>query len=85
MANENQEFLVSSRAEEEVEKERQRIEKLVHEAERFCPRLRRCFRGLPSGRIAWTMCVSSSTTRALRLSAEMRPRWSRWQSRWSAP
>jgi molecular chaperone DnaK len=49
MANENQEFLVSSRAEEEVEKERQRIEKLVHEAESLLPKVEEVLSGTPFG------------------------------------
>ncbi len=49
MANENQEFLVSSRAEEEVEKERQRIEKLVHEAEALLPKVEEVLSGTPFG------------------------------------
>ena len=49
MANQNQEFLVSSRAEEEVEKERQRIEKLVHEAEGLLPKVEEVLSGTPFG------------------------------------
>jgi len=49
MASENQEFLVSSRAEEEVEKERQRIEKLVHEAEALLPKVQEILSGTPFG------------------------------------
>jgi molecular chaperone DnaK len=49
MANENQDFLVSSRAEEEVEKERQRIEKLVHEAEALLPKVEEVLSGTPFG------------------------------------
>jgi len=49
MASENQEFLVSSRAEEEVEKERQRIEKLVHEAEALLPKVEEVLSGTPFG------------------------------------
>jgi molecular chaperone DnaK len=39
MANENQDHLVAARAEEEVEKERQRIERLVDEAEELLPKV----------------------------------------------
>jgi molecular chaperone DnaK len=49
MTNENQEFLVSSRAEEEVEKERQRIEKMVHEAEALLPKVEEVLSGTPFG------------------------------------
>ncbi|MGA7745020.1 MAG: molecular chaperone DnaK [Polyangia bacterium] len=49
MTNENQEFLVSSRAEEEVEKERQRIEKMVHEAESLLPKVEEVLSGTPFG------------------------------------
>jgi molecular chaperone DnaK len=49
MTSENQEFLVSSRAEEEVEKERQRIEKLVHEAEALLPKVEEVLSGTPFG------------------------------------
>jgi molecular chaperone DnaK len=49
MTNENQEFLVSSRAEEEVEKERQRIEKMVHEAESLLPKVQEVLSGTPFG------------------------------------
>ena len=49
MANENQDFLVSSRAEEEVEKERQRIEKMVHEAEALLPKVEEVLSGTPFG------------------------------------
>ena len=49
MANENQEFLVSSRAEEEVEKERQRIEKLVNEADALLPKVEEVLSGTPFG------------------------------------
>jgi molecular chaperone DnaK len=49
MASENQDFLVSSRAEEEVEKERQRIEKLVHEAEALLPKVEEVLSGTPFG------------------------------------
>jgi len=49
MTNENQDFLVSSRAEEEVEKERQRIEKLVHEAEALLPKVEEVLSGTPFG------------------------------------
>jgi molecular chaperone DnaK len=49
MASENQEFLVSSRAEEEVEKERQRIEKLVDEAEALLPKVEEVLSGTPFG------------------------------------
>jgi molecular chaperone DnaK len=49
MANENQEFLVSSRAEEGVEKERQRIEKLVNEANALLPKVQEVLSGTPFG------------------------------------
>ena len=49
MASENQEFLVSSRAEEEVEKERQRIEKLVNEADALLPKVEEVLSGTPFG------------------------------------
>jgi molecular chaperone DnaK len=49
MTSENQDFLVSSRAEEEVEKERQRIEKLVHEAEALLPKVEEVLSGTPFG------------------------------------
>jgi molecular chaperone DnaK len=49
MTNESQEFLVSSRAEEEVEKERQRIEKMVHEAETLLPKVQEVLSGTPFG------------------------------------
>jgi molecular chaperone DnaK len=49
MTNENQEFLVSSRAEEEIEKERQRIEKMVHEAEALLPKVEEVLSGTPFG------------------------------------
>jgi len=49
MTTENQEFLVSSRTEEGVEKERQRIEKLVHEAETLLPKVEEVLSGTPFG------------------------------------
>jgi molecular chaperone DnaK len=49
MASENQEFLVSSRAEDEVEKERQRIEKLVNEADALLPKVEEVLSGTPFG------------------------------------
>jgi molecular chaperone DnaK len=49
MASGNQEFLVSSRAEEEVEKERQRIEKLVNEADALLPKVEEVLSGTPFG------------------------------------
>jgi molecular chaperone DnaK len=49
MTTENQEFLVSSRTEEGVEKERQRIEKLVHEAEALLPKVEEVLSGTPFG------------------------------------
>jgi molecular chaperone DnaK len=49
MTAENQEFLVSSRTEAGVEKERQRIEKLVHEAETLLPKVEEVLSGTPFG------------------------------------
>jgi molecular chaperone DnaK len=49
MTTENQEFLVSSRTEAGVEKERQRIEKLVHEAETLLPKVEEVLSGTPFG------------------------------------
>jgi molecular chaperone DnaK len=49
MASESQGFLVSSRAEEEVEKERQRIEKLVNEADALLPKVEEVLSGTPFG------------------------------------
>jgi molecular chaperone DnaK len=49
MTTENQEFLVSSRTEAGVEKERQRIEKLVHEAEALLPKVEEVLSGTPFG------------------------------------
>jgi molecular chaperone DnaK len=49
MTSENQEFLVSSRTEEGVERERQRIEKLVHEAETLLPKVEEVLSGTPFG------------------------------------
>jgi molecular chaperone DnaK len=49
MTAENQEFLVSSRTEAGVEKERQRIEKLVHEAEALLPKVEEVLSGTPFG------------------------------------
>jgi molecular chaperone DnaK len=49
MASENQEFLVSSRADEEVERERQRIEKLVNEADALLPKVEEVLSGTPFG------------------------------------
>jgi molecular chaperone DnaK len=49
MTTENQEFLVSSRTEEGVERERQRIEKLVHEAETLLPKVEEVLSGTPFG------------------------------------
>jgi molecular chaperone DnaK len=49
MTAENQEFLVSSRTEAGVEKERQRIEKLVLEAEALLPKVQEVLSGTPFG------------------------------------
>ncbi len=49
MAGKNQELLVAARADEEVEKERQRIEKLVDEAEALMPKVRDALMGTPFG------------------------------------
>jgi molecular chaperone DnaK len=49
MTAENQEFLVSSRTEAGVEKERQRIEKLVLEAEALMPKVQEVLSGTPFG------------------------------------
>ena len=49
MASENQDYMVASRAEEEVEKERQRIEKLVDEAEALLPKVEEILSGTPFG------------------------------------
>jgi molecular chaperone DnaK len=49
MTTENQEFLVSSRTEAGVEKERQRIEKLVLEAEALLPKVEEVLSGTPFG------------------------------------
>jgi molecular chaperone DnaK len=49
MATENQDHMVAARAEEEVEKERQRIEKLVDEAEALLPKVEEILAGTPFG------------------------------------
>jgi hydroxypyruvate isomerase len=49
MATENQDHMVAARAEEEVEKERQRIEKLVDEAEALLPKVEEVLAGTPFG------------------------------------
>jgi molecular chaperone DnaK len=49
MASENQDHMVTARAEEEVEKERQRIEKLVDEAETLLPKVEAMLTGTPFG------------------------------------
>jgi molecular chaperone DnaK len=49
MASENQDHMVAARAEEEVEKERQRIEKLVEEAETLLPKVEEILAGTPFG------------------------------------
>jgi molecular chaperone DnaK len=49
MATENQDHMVAARAEEEVEKERQRIEKLVEEAETLLPKVEEILAGTPFG------------------------------------
>ncbi len=49
MAGKNQELLVAARAEEEVERERQRIEKLVDEAEALMPKVHDMLVGTPFG------------------------------------
>jgi molecular chaperone DnaK len=49
MASENQDHMVAARAEEEVEKERQRIEKLVDEAEALLPKVEEILVGTPFG------------------------------------
>jgi molecular chaperone DnaK len=49
MATENQDHMVAARAEEEVEKERQRIEKLVDEAETLLPKVEEILAGTPFG------------------------------------
>ncbi|MGB8295348.1 MAG: molecular chaperone DnaK [Polyangia bacterium] len=49
MTAENQEFLVSSRTEASVEKERQRIEKLLLEAETLLPKVQEVLSGTPFG------------------------------------
>ena len=49
MTAENQEFLVSSRTEAGVEKERQRIEKLLLEAETLLPKVQEVLSGTPFG------------------------------------
>jgi len=49
MATENQDHMVAARAEEEVEKERQRIEKLVDEAEALLPKVEEILSGTPFG------------------------------------
>jgi molecular chaperone DnaK len=49
MTNESREYLVSSRVEESVEKERQRIEKLLHEADALLPKVQEVLSGTPFG------------------------------------
>jgi molecular chaperone DnaK len=49
MTNESREYMVSSRVEESVEKERQRIEKLLHEADTLLPKVQEVLSGTPFG------------------------------------